>query len=105
VIYFGVDVRVSRLRNRNVFEASLHKCSKTLESMGFLEIRMWISGLVRLESVQIAAFEGVVLDPPFRCDAEPLNSDCHMNASLRSSSMSFSVQSCVGSAWRNIMTS
>lgn len=55
--------------------------------------------------VQLRAFEGVVLEPPFKCDEDPLNSDCQMNASLRSSSMSFSVQSRVGKAWRNIMTS
>ena len=51
------------------------------------------------------AFDGVVLDLPRRCDEEPLNSDCQINASLRSSSISFSVQSLVGRAWRNIMTS
>ena len=45
-----------------------------------------------------AAFEGVVLEPPLRCDDEPLNNDCQMNASLRSNSMSFSVQSLVGRA-------
>ncbi len=55
--------------------------------------------------LQAGAFEGVVLDPPLRWDAEPLNSDCQINASLRRSSMSFSVQSLVGRAWRNIMTS
>ena len=104
-IGFSVDIRVSRLGSRSVLEANLHKSRKTLESVGLPATRKCISGLVRTKSAQVAAFEGVVLDPPLRCDAEPLNSDCHMNASLRSSSMSFSVQSRVGSAWRNIMTS
>jgi hypothetical protein len=51
------------------------------------------------------AFDGVWLEPPLRCDEEPLNNDCQMKASLRSNSMSFSVQSLVGKACRNIMTS
>ena len=52
-----------------------------------------------------AEFDGLVLDPPFRCDEDPLNKDCQMNASLKSNSISFSVQSLVGRACKNIMTS
>jgi len=51
------------------------------------------------------AFEGVVLLPPFKCDEEPLNNDCHMKASLSNMLTSVSVQSFVGRACRNIMTS
>lgn len=54
--------------------------------------------------IQVAD-DGVVLDPPRRCDDEPLNNDCQMNASLRRSSISFSVHSRVGKACKNIITS
>lgn len=50
--------------------------------------------------------DGVLLAvDPLRCADDPLNKLCQMKASLRSSSMSFSVHSRVGSDWRNIMIS
>lgn len=49
--------------------------------------------------------EGFRLVGPRRCADEPLNRLCQMKASLRRSSMSFSVQSRVGSDWRNIIIS
>jgi hypothetical protein len=48
---------------------------------------------------------GFVLALPRRCALLPLNRLCQMNASLSSSSTSFSVQFRVGSACRNIMIS
>lgn len=47
----------------------------------------------------------MVLFDVLKCALDPLNRLCQMKASLRSSSMSFSVHSRVGNACRNIKIS
>ena len=69
-----------------------------------LRVKQWVYRKVNM-SLLHPAFDGVVLDLPLRCDEDPLKSDCQMNASLNSNSISFSVQSLVGSACKKIMTS
>ena len=70
-----------------------------------------ISTLLRAKEAAAAQRDGcyTTMDvelPEFRkCALDPRNKLCHMKASLNRSSISFSVQSLVGRACRNIMIS